>query len=107
MNNTTLKFTNRYTFVLSDGTLVALNPNDYNSECARSGTGSYKVCQLITVDINGAKGPNEVGKDAFTFGLKENALFPAGCDTSVSQCSSSQTGWACACKVLREGAINY
>ena len=63
--------------------------------------------------MNGEKKPNTYGKDVFTFAIKENGLYPVGCD-SEGGCDGapnfstySGSGVSCACKVLREGAINY
>ena len=93
---------------LADGIIVgfyeisqncALNYIDY--------TGSDKVCAIINVDINGHKKPNKWGVDAFTFVLKENGLYPSGCDNTEDLCITQNNSFACACKVLREGAMNY
>ena len=109
LQNQTLSnfYKNRYQFVLSDGAFISFNPSDYNSECSRHGTGSNNVCQLIAIDVNGLKGPNEVGKDIYNLGLREDGLIPAGCDFNACRVGTD-TGWGCTCKVLREGAvINY
>ena len=42
----------------------------------------------------------------FEFVLKEDGLHPAGCDDD-SYCAPDKEGYACTCKVLREGAMNY
>jgi len=59
----------------------------------------------IFVDLNGDKKPNRYGRDTFLFALKENGLYPAGCDYDF--CVGKPSGWGCACKVLRENAMNY
>ena len=96
-----------YTFVMADGTEVSIQNGHFGSTCALNGNGSTNVCQFIVVDVNGAKGPNTVGKDAFAFSLKNDGLHPTGCDTNAGACSNSSIGWGCTCRALREGAINY
>ena len=88
--------------ILSDGTLVMFIYRSKN--CDSNLDGSYSVCGQINVDINGAKGPNMFGRDYFEFAVKEDGIYPMGCD--YDQCTQgNSTG--CACKVLREGAMNY
>lgn len=53
------------TFVLSDGVSVAI-------WAAQPGSGD------IMVDVNGKKGPNTTGKDAFWFGIKDTSIVPYG-----------------------------
>ena len=73
--------------------------------------GFWKSGNNIVVDINGAKGPNIFGRDFFWFLITENGIIPRGCtDGSVDICDASNgngIGEGCACKVLREGAMNY
>lgn len=90
--------------VLADGTQVSFNHLD--PTCTREDSGSLDVCLAIDVNINGEKKPNTVGRDLFDFVLKKNGLYPNGCD--IDKCNTTnKNGWACACKVLREGALNY
>ena len=81
----------------------------YNDE-----SGEKDVCGGINVDINGAKSPNQFGRDIFTFMIKENGLLPRGCSNpSYDSCNPNgdnifaYTGYGCACKVLTEKAMNY
>ena len=103
LNGTSGSYEGQYALVLSDGTEIRFGGP--SSDCSSSSDGSWNYCLKMLVDINGAKKPNFVGKDAFIFILKEDGLAPIGCDTD--RCSKSYNGWGCACKVLREGAINY
>ena len=98
--------TNRYTLIMADGSELSMtqSSNNFSADCSRTIVGSNNACQVILVDVNGAKKPNKVGHDVFTFTLKENGLYPTGCDSEYCE---GTTGWGCACKVLREGAINY
>ena len=56
------------TFVLSDGVSVA----------TWAWAGSLYYNGAIMVDVNGKKGPNTTGKDAFWFGIKESSIVPFG-----------------------------
>jgi len=96
---------NFYKFILADGVQVNISEIWVNTNCSFNDFGTYDACARIQVDLNGAKGPNTIGRDVFLFALKENGLFPYGCD-DLSYCASYQ-GWGCACKVLRENAMNY
>ena len=97
----------RYSLVLEDGSMISFAENaGTSSDCSASSAGSTNICQTITVDVNGEKGPNFAGRDAFTFVLKEHGLYPMGCDTGGS-CTKSSAGWGCSCKVIRENAMNY
>ena len=82
-----------------------------SKKCESEDDGSNGVCGRISVDINGAKKPNIIGRDVFYFVLKEDALLPQGCDYG-NYCQTNnkgQEGWGkgCACRVLRENAMNY
>ena len=53
-----------YKFILADGTLVAIE--------------SFGTQGKIFVDINGFKGPNQDGRDLFSFWLQDNKVVPLG-----------------------------
>ena len=93
--------TNQGRLVLADGTMMTFRL--YSSSC------ESKTCAQINVDVNGQKGPNMYGKDAFRFNLQENGLVPAGCNYNKNNCLTvaSATGTGCTCTALRDGAINY
>ena len=84
--------------ILNDGTQISFNYWKFTNAC----DGNY--CAEIVVDINGEKLPNVIGRDIFMFYLKESGLYPAGCDSY--KCPTGG-GYTCACKVLREGVMNY
>ena len=96
----------RYTLVIADGTEISMRDAEFDNSCSKNTIGSFPICQIILIDVNGAKGPNAVGRDTFAFVLKESGLSPAGCD-HVAACVNITHGWDCTCKALREGAINY
>ena len=90
--------------ILADGTLVIFNPDMLDNSCSGNAWGSIGVCASILVDVNGDKKPNRYGRDFFAFALKENGLYPMGCESN--HCEGTE-GDGCTCKVIREGAINY
>ena len=96
---------NKFALVMADGAEIYI-ADAVSEDCSSSYNGVNGSCQAIIVDVNGGKKPNTLGRDTFKFALKENGLVPVGCDTSVDICTASG-GWGCACKVLREGAMNY
>lgn len=84
-----------------------------NAACANdAGTlPSLKVeCGQIYVDVNGDKGPNQWGKDAFLIYLTNLGIVPFGTDaetlhTFSSQCQSE--GYACSGWVIYNGNMDY
>ena len=97
----------RYKVVLADGVSVLFEK--IADDCVNNYGGTSDRCAVIDVDVNGAKGPNQWGRDLFGFVIKEDGLVPRGCD-DTNWCGSSGTGgygFGCTCKVLRENAINY
>ena len=88
--------------VLSDG--MQMLPVHVTDDCSREGRGTKGICASISVDVNGEKAPNQIGRDVFIFALKETGLYPQGCDSDY--CVGTE-GYGCACKVLNEGAMNY
>ncbi|MBR6163592.1 prepilin-type N-terminal cleavage/methylation domain-containing protein [bacterium] len=95
-------------FVLSDGVAVSVYDSVYEA-CNYNWDNGHDDCALIMVDLNGAKKPNRIGRDVFEFVIKENGLKPLGCNGGATWaiCSKDYGGEGCACKVLREGAMNY
>ena len=63
----------------------------------------------MSPDINGSHSPNKFGVDLFLFVLKEDGLYPAGCDMPNYCGNKAKTynGLACTCKVIQEKAMNY
>ncbi|MBR6163408.1 type II secretion system protein [bacterium] len=92
-------------FILADGTQILFWNHD-PSCTSRWGDLEIegKKCIIIGVDVNGLKKPNMYGKDMFFFSLRQTGVFPLGCTTD--SCNGTNA-FGCACKVLREGAMNY
>ena len=107
LNGTTANYdsaSTKYSLIMSDGTELYTADGDFSYNCSNNLAGLTNVCAGLIVDVNGAKGPNTVGYDAFGFYLTEDRLVPVGCETN--RCLNT-IGWECTCKVLKENAINY
>ena len=85
--------------IIADGVQVMFTPTWFTPGCTDR-------CALIHIDVNGERKPNQQGRDVFTFVLYSDGLRPFDC-TNDSQCDVNGRGLGCACKVLREGAMNY
>ena len=94
--------------VLNDGSYVIFYMYPEGLNCTRNMHGTNNQCGGIIVDLNGDKKPDRLGYDVFYFTIKENGLHPHGCDAD-GYCNGPKNtmGLGCACKVLREGSINY
>lgn len=93
--------------ILADGTQMTMEIVD--ASCSTNNfvtNGSNNICAAFLVDLNGLKAPNQIGRDIFEFVLKEKGVEPAGCDID-NICNKNNTGYSCACKVIRENTINY
>lgn len=98
---------NGFRFLLSDGTQVRFT-NGVSATCTYNDDGrSNDNCAFIMVDVNGAKKPNQLGRDIFWFVIKSGGLYPRGCEDGSSRCRINNSGDDCACKVIRENAMNY
>ena len=93
-------------FMTADGTAVFVDPYWSKTACSGTWSGSAGLCSLIYVDINGHKAPNTAGRDLFFFALKEDGLYPIGCDDAGNHCANTE-GFGCACNIITENAMNY
>jgi len=85
-----------YRFVTADGFGIALEVGADN--CANNqvdgklNLNQSQVCGFMWVDVNGSKGPNNVGRDIFAFKItngKGPAIYPIGGSEDISD----QPGW--------------
>ena len=90
--------------ILQDGTFV--NFGIYRGCESNQSVDKKPACAYLHIDVNGVKGPNKWGRDAFRFILTEDGLYPTGC-AWTEDCRTGNGGQACTCKVLQEGAMNY
>jgi type II secretory pathway pseudopilin PulG len=82
-------------FVLANGTSVAFGWN-----------GAGYIYFYVYFDINGAKGPNQYGKDWFAGYYNANTkTFTPG--PANGDCSTTNVGTSCAVNIMRDGDIIY
>lgn len=70
------------------------------------------VCGAYSVDINGIKGPNQLGKDLFEFYLTRDGIIPRGVaqDTTTpfdTTCASGNDGRGCTAWVIMNENLDY
>jgi len=93
---------------VADGTRVAFLTNDgmaYSFVCMGSGGTEWNA---VRVDINGAKKPNQFGRDVFVFIRTDNSgVKPLGYSSTPeyvkANCSRNDTGDTCAARIIRNG----
>ncbi|MDD3149464.1 MAG: prepilin-type N-terminal cleavage/methylation domain-containing protein [Candidatus Gastranaerophilales bacterium] len=93
--------------ILNNGSLMRFYIE--KSDCSSS-VGNYTRCGWMSIDINGFKKPNTIGKDIFTLSLTSNALMAAGArgfndpstDCVEGSTSADNHGWGCSAKYLYE-----
>ena len=97
-----------YLIQLSDGMSVAVYgystyQNIGNNENLKNILGD------LHVDINGAKGPNVIGKDVFEFYITKNGILPAGVegDNIFPLSTCKVTGPACTAWIIAKGNMDY
>ena len=84
----------RVPFLTSDGFLYSFSIASGNVDSQDSS---------VFVDINGPKGPNIIGIDAFSFDpTDKNVFMPEGYDISATDCTSSDHGYLCAAKIIKD-----
>ena len=99
--------------ILADGASIAFAYNTAECNSNWDNGGLQNFCGRIYIDVNGAKKPNQIGRDVFFFGIKKTGIYPAGVDGAADRtCSTSNAaggkfGEGCAARVLSEGAMNY
>ncbi|MFA6988970.1 MAG: type II secretion system protein [Candidatus Gastranaerophilaceae bacterium] len=117
-----------YKIQLADGASIAFDLQD--SSCSLSSgylaeDPLLHTCGYFSVDVNGAKAPNQAGRDLFQFFITASGIYPKGmnndldyayangmpgCDPASANDSSSPRegrGHGCTAKVILEGVMNY
>ena len=102
--------TDRSRAILTDGTLIMFN----KSAMWRGNEGNYLYAQIY-VDINGFKGPNQLGRDFFYFYINPEKIVPAGAkaleekneDQKFTKNCIQQNGYACAAWVIYNENMDY
>lgn len=98
--------------ILADGTTVAISFKDtWNSFFWASPD------ILFTIDVNGKKGPNQIGRDVFFVYMNKtehgklrpytDETFPSGQIDYRNTCSVNDTGYSCAYRIFQERKMNY
>lgn len=101
--------------ILTDGTLVSFYLEPPDGSCTLDFGFGATICAEITVDINGFKQPNTLGRDIYNFWLTRDGLKPRGAAGTGEWWTASCTtalppaynGVTCAGRVLMEGDMNY
>ncbi|MFH0703015.1 MAG: hypothetical protein V2B14_05700 [bacterium] len=85
--------------ILNNGMLLRFQ---VDSGACTSLVGTIQKCGYISIDVNGWKGPNILGKDVHQIWILENSIKPLGTkgDTQENTCTISSSGNGCAAKVL-------
>lgn len=102
--------TDRSRAILTDGTLIMFN----KSAMLGGNEGNYLYAQIY-VDINGFKGPNQLGRDFFYFYISPEKIVPAGAkaleekneDQKFTKNCIQQNGYACAAWVIYNENMDY
>ena len=101
--------TDRSRAILTDGTLIM-----FNKSAMWGGGGNYLYAQIY-VDINGFKGPNQLGRDFFYFYINPEKIVPAGAkaleekneNQKFTKNCIQQNGYACAAWVIYNENMDY
>ena len=115
-----------FNFVLIDGTSIALDNTGYNNcgsdyrKVTTNASAASQICGSITVDVNGLKGPNRFGRDAYLFYItngKGPLLYPMGGSDLIdvnsyvrsNDCNSTNTSaYNCGGRIMEDGwVMNY
>ena len=92
----------RIPFITGDGIMYIISIRSGNSSSSE-----IQKSSSIYIDINGAKGPNVVGKDFFVFTRADGRIMPACYNDSKSAvdkiCSRASDGSCCAAKIMADG----
>lgn len=100
-------FAHLYTFVMNDGSSVAIDVWDKNSVQNYAGVSKNLIDEnnnlIILVDVNGNRKPNTVGKDIHLFVLTHKGLMPAGADNGSVNCTNKSIdyNYDCTAKMLK------
>lgn len=69
--------------ILKDGTYVLFSSVSTNCNWSSNGV-TFNICSAITVDVNGAKPPNVIGRDIFEMYVTVNSMKPYGAGRTPS-----------------------
>lgn len=104
--------------ILTDGTLLNLYFFK-NCDVADPGAPSIYICAIVTVDVNGFKPPNKMGRDMFEIYMLPNRVVPNGFpgsardyaidkdDCDPTSTTSNYDGATCGARIMQEGGMDY
>lgn len=110
--------TSAYRFITADGVSIMIYSTVNNCSQVNGPTYLSQVCGWIYFDVNGLKGPNNIGRDIFRFFIsngKGPLLYPIGgsdCIVSGTSCSwtngdncntNNPSGTRCTGRIIEEG----
>ncbi len=72
-----------------------------SADCTNISNGTYE-CAIISLDINGSKGPNTVGSDIFNFHIQSDGISPYGLKDG-KDCSTSDYSGCTAVYLFGDG----
>lgn len=113
---------NAYRFITADGILYSVSSNEADCDGDVTQPHVSQICGWLTVDVNGLQGPNDAGRDMFSFMItngKGPLLYPQGGkesswwqndDGTPNSCDSSvgNDGNNCAGRIMEQGwQMNY
>lgn len=99
--------------ILSDGTLLTAEVHSSTCTAGWGLTGTDKQpCGAMTADVNGAKKPNQLGKDVFVFWVTKSGIYPLGLpqdsNSFEGQCKlAAATGFGCTAWVIYKENLDY
>ena len=104
-------FINSHPLLLKDGSIIGISFMN-RTNAVYWGTPDIS----FTVDVNGLKGPNRIGRDVFFLYINAktgkflpytNETFDKGKVDYRDTCAKGKEGYSCAYKVMTEGKMNY
>ena len=101
--------------LLADGTMLAVNIREPDCKQERGNSAVLKnVCGTFSIDINGPKPPNQIGRDRFGFILSKYGVIPHGSEqetmyTFDNSCKdiSTHQGFGCTAWVIFNENLDY
>ena len=104
-------FVDSYPLLLQDGSIIGISFKNIRN-AVFWGTPDIS----FTVDVNGLKGPNRIGRDVFFLYINAktgkflpyaNETFNSGNVDYRDTCDKDKEGYSCAYRVITEGKMNY
>lgn len=87
--------------ILNDGEMIS--SLTYNNSCSNTGD----PCALLRIDVNGAKGPNQLGVDLFSFFVYKDMIAPGGLQNGMNNDYYINRGDLCTAQVMYEKNMDY